>query len=459
MNKSDTICAISTPAGMGAIALVRISGTQAFSIVEQFIKMDTPFSEVPPQMAKFSEFREDEVVIDQVVVTKFVHPYSYTGEDLAEISCHGSPYIQKRILESLIEKGARMANPGEFTMRAFLNGKLDLPQAEAVADLIESQSETSHKLAVKQLKGDFSNTIKELHTQFLNFASLLELELDFSEEDVQFADRKQLNELLINIKKEVQSLLQSFKLGNVLKHGIPVAIIGKPNVGKSTLMNALVADDRAIVSSTPGTTRDTIEDIYNIQGITFRFIDTAGIRVSDDEIENFGIERTYKAMEKADIILYMIDVIETSLQDIQNELVFIENEIDLSDKKLIIIANKIDQLSEMPHHSTEWEEYDVVYTSARRRVNINHIADLLADYVSRKKINDATLLTNTRHYDVMMNIGKSIEKIEEGFVAQLPTDLISIEVRNALHFLGLATGTISTDDLLENIFGKFCIGK
>lgn len=459
MKHQDTICAISSPQGIGAIALIRISGEMAFPIVNQFLKKEIDFLSIPKQYAKFAEFIHQGDVIDQIVVTKFIHPHSYTGEDLVEISCHGSQYIQKKILELLIEGGAKLAQPGEFTMRAFLNGKLDLPQAEAVSDLIDSQSEVSHKLAVKQLKGSFSREIKELHTQFVNFASLLELELDFSEEDVQFADRLQLGDLLVQIKTEVQSLLQSFKLGNVLKNGIPVAIIGKPNVGKSTLLNALVDDDKAIVSNIPGTTRDAIEDVYNIDGITFRFIDTAGIRVSDDEIENFGIERTYKAIEKADIILYMIDITQTSLDDIESELLFIENEIDLSEKQFIIIANKIDELSEMPHHFTQWEDYNVLYVSAKRKVNLNYITDGLLEYVKNRKIADTTLLTNTRHYDIMLHILKAIENIENGFANQLPTDLVAIEVRNALHYLGLAIGETTTDDILDNIFGRFCIGK
>lgn len=459
MKQQDTICAISSPQGIGAIALIRLSGEMAFSIVNQFLKKEVDFLAIPVQFAKFAEFIEQGNVIDQVVVTKFAHPHSYTGEDLVEISCHGSLYIQKRILELLIEGGARLANPGEFTMRAFLNGKLDLPQAEAVADLIESQSEIAHKLAIKQLKGNFSHELHELHHEFVNFASLLELELDFGEEDVQFADRLQLSELLGQIKNEVEYLLKSFKLGNVLKTGIPVAIIGKPNVGKSTLLNALIDEDRAIVSNIPGTTRDTIEDTYNINGVTFRFIDTAGIRNSEDEIENFGIERTYKAIEKADIILYMLDITQTSIEDIETELLFLENEIDLSDKKFIIIANKIDELSEMPHHFSEWGDYNVIYVSAKRKVNINYITDALIDYVSSKKMADTTLLTNTRHYDIMLNVLASINRIEEGFAGNLPTDLVATEVRNALHYLGLALGETTTDDILENIFGKFCIGK
>ena len=459
MNRIDTICAVSSPAGVGAIALIRISGNKAVSIVDSCLRQKDDFIRLPAQQAKFSEFFDQDILLDQVVVTKFIAPHSYTGEDIVEISCHGSLFIQKRIIETLIRQGARLANAGEFTMRAFLNKKLDLPQTEAIADLIESQSEITHKLALKQLKGSFSRNIKELHSQFLDFASLLELELDFSEEDVQFADRLQLADLLQKIKTEVQFLLNSFRLGNVLKNGIPVAIIGKPNVGKSTLLNALVNDDRAIVSHIPGTTRDTIEDVYTINGITFRFIDTAGIRTSDDEIEIFGIERTYKTIEKADIILYMVDITQTSLEDIKSEIDFLENNISLADKKFIIIANKMDELSEMPPHFAEWSDHNPIYISAKRKVNLNYISDALTEYVASQKIGDRTLLTNTRHYDIMLHTLQSIELIENGFSEQLPTDLIAIEVRNALHYLGQALGEITTDDILENIFGRFCIGK
>lgn len=459
MNTSDTICSISTPQGVGAIAIVRVSGDKAFEIVNKLFNDDFEFLKIPNNMAKLGEIFENNILIDQVIVTKYVHPHSYSGEDLVEISCHGSQYIQKKIIEMLIDRGCRIANAGEFTMRAFLNGKMDLPQAEAIADLIDSQSEASHKLAINQLKGNFSKKIKKMREQFVNLASLMELELDFSEENEIFADRKELTALLSELKEVVQSLLNSFKLGNVLKNGIPVAIIGKPNVGKSTLLNALVDDDRAIVSHIPGTTRDTIEDSFNIQGICFRFIDTAGIRVSKDEIENFGIERTYNAIEKADIILYMIDITMTSIEDIESEMLFLENEIDLNNKKLIIIANKIDELSEMPHHYTAWEDYDILYISAKRRVNLEDICDALIDYVNSKKISDSTLLTNSRHYDIMAKINESIESIEKGFAENRPTDLIMVDVNTALHFLGIATGEISTDEILNNVFGRFCIGK
>lgn len=455
----DTICAISTPIGLGAIALIRVSGEKAFAIVSSLFNEDRHFSEIQPQFAKFAEVFDGEQLLDQVVVVKYAAPHSYTGEDMVEISCHGSIYIQKRILELLIEHGGRMAQPGEFTQRAFLNGKLDLPQAEAIADLIDSQTETTHKLAINQLKGQFSDKIRELREQFVQLASLLELELDFSEEDVEFANREELTTILDLLTAEVTRLIQSFKIGNVLKTGIPVAIVGQPNVGKSTLMNDMVQYDRAIVSHVPGTTRDTIEDTFNLNGTLFRFIDTAGIRQSEDELENFGIERTYKAIEGASIILYMIDVTRTSLEEIDDEVLDFKQHIDMADKELIILANKIDELETMPPHYHRWHEMGVIFISAKRKVNIENIEDRLNEFVEKHKIQDITLLTNERHYDLLCRIEKSLQRIREGLSDGTPTDLVAEDVRAALYDLGCLTGTISTDEILNNVFGRFCIGK
>jgi len=320
MKNLNTICSISTPQGIGALALLRVSGQEAFEITSKLFKNSKGFNDLndfksqPSHFVKCFDIYENDALIDQAMVVKFAAPKTYTGEDVVEITCHGSHYIQQKIIALLLKNGARLAKAGEFSMRAFLNGKLDLPQAEAVADLIESQSETAHKLAINQLRGGFSARIKTLRDQFIELTALMELELDFSEEEIEFADRSQLRKLLGMLKEEVFQLTESFKLGNVLKTGIPVAIIGKPNVGKSTLLNTLLKDDRAIVSHIPGTTRDTIEDNFTINGINFRFIDTAGIRLTDNEIETFGIERTFKAIDKADLILYMIDISETSLE-------------------------------------------------------------------------------------------------------------------------------------------------
>jgi tRNA modification GTPase len=457
MNTTDTICSISTPQGIGAIAIVRMSGPQSFAIAQRLFTVD--LAALRPYEAKYAELFDGEQLVDQVMVLKYSAPHSYTGEDMVEISCHGSTYIQQKIMELLIEQGCRMSKPGEYTMRAFMNGKMDLPQAEAVGDLIDSQSEASHHLAVNQLKGAFSAKIKELRAQFVEFASLLELELDFSEEDVEFANRDRLKALLSELKKEVNSLIDSFKTGNAIKSGIPVVIIGKPNVGKSTLLNTLLQDERAIVSNIPGTTRDTIEDVLNIGGVTFRFIDTAGIRNSEDEIENYGIERTYQAVAKAELILYMVDAVNTSVEEILEEISFLKEEVDMSGKKLIIVANKIDGLTEMPRQLRKLADYDHVYISAKRKVNIEAVTDLLLDWAAQHKKSDYAMLTNVRHYDIFLKIRTSIENIEEGMSNAIPTDLLAIDVREALQNLGMVTGEIATDDILNMVFGKFCIGK
>ncbi|MCL1851192.1 MAG: tRNA uridine-5-carboxymethylaminomethyl(34) synthesis GTPase MnmE [Bacteroidetes bacterium] len=455
----DTICSISTPQGLGALAVLRVSGKNAFEIVAKLFNTPDEFKSLPANLVKRFNIDDDDTLIDQVLAVKFATPKSYTGEDIVEITCHGSKYIQQKIIELLLQNGARLAKAGEFSMRAFLNGKLDLPQAEAVADLIDSQSEVAHKLAINQLKGNFSNRIKTLRTQFVELAALMELELDFSEENVEFANRSTLNNLLQTLKDEVTQLTESFKLGNVLKTGIPVAIIGKPNVGKSTLLNCLLDDDRAIVSHIPGTTRDTIEDNFTINGTNFRFIDTAGIRLTNDEIETFGIDRTFKAIDKAEIILYMIDISETSLEDVEKELEFFENEIDFIHKKLIIVANKIDQLNELPRHFSDWNEYDIAFVSAKRKVNIEAIRELLTQHIDKHNIADTTLLTNARHYDIMLKIENEINTIEDGYTHNLPTDLIVVHINSILNLLGEITGEITTDEILETIFSRFCIGK
>jgi len=459
MNLLDTICSISSPQGVGAISVLRVSGSEAFEITSKLFKDSNDFKAMLSHFVKRFDIYENDLLIDQVMAVKFYAPKTYTGEDVVEITCHGSNYIQHKIIELLLKNGARLAKPGEFSMRAFLNGKLDLPQAEAVVDLIESQSETAHKLAINQLKGNFSARIRELRKLFVELAALMELELDFSEENVEFADRKQLDNLLQTLKNEVFHLTESFKLGNVLKTGIPVAIIGKPNVGKSTLLNCLLKDDRAIVSHIPGTTRDTVEDNFNINGINFRFIDTAGIRLTDDEIETYGIERTFKAIDKAEIILYIIDITETSVEEIEKELLFLENEIDFINKKLIIVANKIDELNELPKHFTDWNEYDIAFISAKRNVNIDEIRDFLTQHIDQKKITDTALLTNIRHYDIMLKIEEEINKIEDGFTAQISTDIIVIHINAILNYLGEITGEITTDEVLDAVFGRFCIGK
>lgn len=454
-----TICSISTAPGIGAIAVIRVSGKKAFSIVNQLFNAQTDFLGTSANRAKFAEIFDGDTLVDQVVFVKFAAPHSYDGEDMVEISCHGSRYIQQKILQMLLARGCRMAEPGEFTMRAFLNGKMDLPQAEAVSDLIDSQSETAHRLAVNQLKGGFSHKIAELREQFIHLAALLELELDFSEEDVQFADRKQIMDLLRHLKKEITQLTDSFKLGNALKSGIPVAIVGKPNVGKSTLLNALLGDDRAIVSDIPGTTRDTVEDTFTYHGTTFRFIDTAGIRTSEDEIENFGIERTFKAVENADIVLYLIDINATTIDDVEAEMTFIRQKINLEEKKILLVANKIDEMETLPRQFSEWDKLETIFISAKRKVNLEAIGEMLLRYVEERNVSENTLLTNARHYDIMRQILQDIENIEQGFENQQPTDLIAVDVHLILDKLGCLTGSISDNDVLNTIFSRFCIGK
>ena len=352
-----------------------------------------------------------------------------------------------------------MAQPGEFTQRAFLNGKLDLPQAEAVADLIESQSESTHKLAINQLKGSFSKTLNTLREQLVQLGSLLELELDFSEEEVEFANREDLNRLLDELSLETDRLLQSFNMGNALKTGIPVAIVGQPNVGKSTLLNTLLQHDRAIVSPIPGTTRDTVEDTFVINGTPFRFIDTAGIRKANDSLENIGIERTFQAIDQAAIIFYMVDASRSDFSNVKAEVEDFKANTDLTDKQLLIIANKIDELESLPEHYKEWHDMDIIFISAKRQVNIGDIEVRLNEYIQQHHVQDVSLLTNERHYALLSDMRTAIERIRQGLADEIPTDLLAEDVRMALYDIGSLTGTISTDELLDNIFGKFCIGK
>lgn len=454
-----TICSISTAPGIGAIAVVRVSGPDAFRIVGTLTSDAARFAELPANTAKLVALYDGDALVDQVVAVKYAAPHSYDGDDMVELSCHGSPYIQKRLLELLLQRGCRLADRGEFTLRAFMNGKMDLPQAEAVADLISSQSESAHRLAVRQLKGGFSRKIGELREEFVRLAALLELELDFSEEDVEFADRWQLRQLLAHLREEVQRLTRSFHTGNALKNGVPVAIVGQPNVGKSTLLNAILQHDRAIVSPIPGTTRDTVEDTFVIDGTLFRFIDTAGLRQSDDTLESIGIERTYQALSQASVVLYLVDVTRTTLADLKAEMEDFQQRVNLDEKEIIPVANKIDELETMPNDYKEWHDMGVLFVSAKRRVNLGDIEDRLSQYVQQHKIQDLTLITNERHYALLCDVESAIGRIRQGLESGLPTDLVAEEVRTALHGIGMLTGSVSTDELLDNIFGKFCIGK
>jgi len=462
LSSVDTICALSTPAGSGAIALIRLSGSQAVDFTSTIFKPKRTanlLEEVESHKATFGGIEHNGNLIDEVLVTVFRNPHSYTGEDVVEISCHGSVFIQQKILELLLSAGARLAEPGEFTMRAFMNGRFDLSQAEAVADLIASNSEASHRLAISQMRGGFSIKIGDLRAKLVDFASLIELELDFAEEDVEFADRTALFKLLETIKKEIESLKSSFSLGNVMKHGIPVAIAGKTNVGKSTLLNALLNEERAIVSEIPGTTRDAIEDTISIQGVTFRFIDTAGLRHTEDTIENIGIERTYEKMNQASVVLYVFDITTASEQEIDDAIAEIRVLIEDSEKQIIPIANKTDMLMESPHSFKKLVELDTLFISAKRHENINLITDRLLSSAHYGETGDQTIVYSLRHFDALTRAGQSIESIDKGFAENVPSDLIAIDIRHAVHHRGTITGEVTSEELQGNIFGKFCIGK
>jgi tRNA modification GTPase len=461
LNRSDTICAISTPGGMGAIALIRISGNNAIAVMN---KVFTPAKknngkEYLSHKVHYGKFVAAEEEIDNLLMTVFLAPNSFTGEDMVEFSCHGSLYIQKRIMETLLSLGVRLASPGEFTLRAFMNKKLDLSQAEAIADLISATSKSAHDLAINQMRGGFSNKIRELREKLIGFTALIELELDFSDEDVEFADRSEFFRLIEEIKTEVETLKESFKQGNVLKHGIPVAIIGKPNVGKSTLLNALLNEEKALVSEIPGTTRDTIEDILSIEGISFRFIDTAGLRESEDEIELMGIERTYQKIDQAQIVLYVTDISKTTVDDIRTDLKDFAGHIENPEKKFIIIGNKIDQLQKTPVKFSEFVELETIFVSAKRKENINMITDTLLRSVNVANTNEKTIVSNIRHYESLSKTLSAIENIEDGLKQNLSTDLLSTDIRTALYYLGEITGEITNEDVLDSIFSKFCIGK
>ncbi|MCD4745181.1 MAG: tRNA uridine-5-carboxymethylaminomethyl(34) synthesis GTPase MnmE [Bacteroidales bacterium] len=468
MKNNDTICALATPSGVSAIAVIRISGQKSIQVCEKIfqpVNKKIKLTKVNSHTIHLGSISDENEILDEVIISIFKSPNSYTGEDSVEISCHGSEYIQQKIIELLIKNEIRTAKPGEFTLRAFLNGKFDLSQAEAVVDLIASNSKTSHSLALQQMRGGFSNKIKKLRQQLVEFASLIELELDFVEEDVEFANREELHKLLSVLKSEIISLIKSFSLGNVLKKGIPVAIIGKPNVGKSTLLNAILNEEKAIVSEIPGTTRDAIEDTIIINGISFRFIDTAGLREANDKIENIGIEKTYEKINLAKIILFVFDVSTTTCDEINEVLHDFKEHIDklpngnTQEKRFIIIANKTDLLVEIPKGFKDMVEMESIFVSAKRKKNINLIADSLLKSVRTEKLTDNTIVSNARHYEALNKSLKAIKSIEKGFHDNIPSDLIAIDIRDALYHLGEITGEITTNEILDNIFSKFCIGK
>ncbi|MDG1742797.1 MAG: tRNA uridine-5-carboxymethylaminomethyl(34) synthesis GTPase MnmE [Crocinitomicaceae bacterium] len=450
IGKQDTICALATPNGIGAIGMIRLSGPKSVSIVSEVFSKS--LLDKTSHTTHFGTIaNKSHELIDEVLVTIFAHGMSFTGEQSVEISCHGSPYIQQQLIQVLLDSGARMAEPGEFTQRAFLNGKMDLSQAEAVADLIASQSKSAHGIALKQLRGRFSNELKELREKLINFASLVELELDFAEEDVEFADRTQLKSLVEEVLNYITRLAQSFDLGNAIKNGVPVAIVGAPNTGKSTLLNQLLGDDRAIVSTIEGTTRDIIEETLNIDGILFRLIDTAGIRDGAEEVEAMGIERSLQKIEQATIVLCLADASnKKSVAEVQAWTHELRER--HPDKKIFMIANKMDLGSVVQN--------EAFVISAK---NGENIVDLKSKLVEEMKgdfnLANDTIVSNARHYDALIKTADALKTAKEAIESNTTGDFIAMDIRQAMFDLGQITGDISTDDLLGNIFSKFCIGK
>jgi tRNA modification GTPase len=459
---NDTIVALATPSGNGAIAVIRLSGEHAITIAETQFKSVSgkQLNKQPTHTIHLGHIIDNKRIIDEVLVSVFKNPNSYTGENVIEISCHGSNYIQQEIIQLFLRKGCRMANAGEFTLRAFLNGKLDLSQAEAVADLIASDNEASHQIAMQQMRGGFSSEIAKLREELLNFASLIELELDFAEEDVEFADRSQFKELVERITFVLKRLIDSFAVGNVIKNGIPVAIVGEPNVGKSTLLNALLNEERAIVSEIAGTTRDTIEDEISIGGIGFRFIDTAGIRDTQDVIETIGIKKTFEKIDQAQVVIYLFDAHDFKDQSsvLKVELEKIKNK--YPQKPLLVIANKIDKVDDILISKIQSEIPEIKLLSAKTGFGVEQLTNSLLDLINTGALrNNETIVTNSRHYDALLKAFEEVQKVKNGLETDLSGDLLAIDIRQALFHFGEITGEITNDDLLGNIFANFCIGK
>ncbi|MFZ7154388.1 MAG: tRNA uridine-5-carboxymethylaminomethyl(34) synthesis GTPase MnmE [Bacteroidota bacterium] len=462
--RDDTIAALSTAPGTGAIAVIRLSGKSAFTIGDRVFRAKSrsikSLQDQPGYSLHFGEFHFDDTVLDEVLVAVFRGPHSYTGEDTLEFSCHGSPFIQQQLLQALCQQGARLAEPGEYTLRAFLNGKLDLSQAEAVADLIASGSAAAHRVALQQMRGGFSRKIKDLRAELIHFASLIELELDFSEEDVEFANREQLRGLVKRLCGQLDALIRSFELGNVLRNGIPVVIAGKPNVGKSTLLNTLLREERAIVSDIAGTTRDTIEEELSLQGIRFRFIDTAGIRDTSDTIERIGVERTLDKIRQSPLLLYLFDVTETTAGSLQLELEALRKLTGSDTFRLLLVGNKSDG-SKPEALEKEFKHYpEVIFLSAKSGAGLSALEDRLLSAVDTERLQSGdTIVSNARHALALQQTEAALERVLAGLDSGVTHDFIASDLRVALHHLGEITGEISTDDLLENIFSKFCIGK
>jgi len=462
----ETIVALATPSGAGAIAIIRLSGKDAITIAAEVFDSVSgkDITKQKTHTIHLGHIMDGAKTYDQVLLSIFKGPNSYTGENVVEISCHGSVFIQQQIIQLMLRKGAKMAQAGEFTLRAFLNGKLDLSQAEAVADLIASDNEANHQIAMQQMRGGFSNEIAKLREELLNFASLIELELDFAEEDVAFADRTAFNELLARIEFVLKRLLDSFAVGNVIKNGIPIAIVGEPNVGKSTLLNALLNEERAIVSDIAGTTRDTIEDELVIDGIGFRFIDTAGIRETKDVVENIGIQKTFEKIEQAQVVLYLFDSLKFQVSGSKyiNEIEKVKNKYPL--KTLLVLINKVDLLTnnEISDIQKQLETLNLkqILISAKQKVGIDELKNTLLSFVNTGALrNNETIVTNSRHYDSLLKALEEIQKVKWGLDAGISSDLMAIDIRSALYFFGEITGEVTNDELLGNIFANFCIGK
>lgn len=451
--KFETIVALATPPGVGAIGVIRVSGPDTFAIVNGIFK-GKDITTQPSHTIHFGTIRDKGVIIDEVLLSLFKAPNSFTKEDVIEISCHGSNYIIQQLIKLLLKQGCKLAKAGEFTQRAFINGRFDLAQAEAVADLIAAENESMHDAAMNQMRGGFSQEIKSLREKLVHFASMIELELDFAEEDVEFASRDDLKKLIHELKKVIIKLTESFTLGNAIKNGIPTVIAGKPNAGKSTLLNALLNEEKAIVSDIPGTTRDVIEDVINVDGIAFRFTDTAGIRTTADKVEAIGVERTYAKMKEASVIIYLIDLINDTPEELKRQVAYLK-ELNIP---YLLVGNKMDGAQKVLRDLMNAEASILI--SASQKENLENLKEALKTLVSLDSFKTGnTVVTNLRHYESLIETNKALDDVLTGIDNEVTNDFVAMDIRNSLYHLGLITGEITTDDLLENIFSKFCIGK